>query len=50
MDVISRTGDTSCDLDVNEGGSAGGKADVEIEAQSVSGDVRIRRAAAMNSA
>jgi DUF4097 and DUF4098 domain-containing protein YvlB len=51
MDVVSRTGDTSCDLDVNGGGdSAGGKADVEIEAHSVSGDVRIRRAAANASA
>jgi DUF4097 and DUF4098 domain-containing protein YvlB len=44
MDLSSRSGDTSCDLDVNDGaGSKGGKADVEIEASSVSGDVRVRR-------
>jgi DUF4097 and DUF4098 domain-containing protein YvlB len=43
MDLISRSGDTSCDLDV--GSSEGsGAPDVRIEAKSVSGDIRVRRA------
>jgi hypothetical protein len=48
MDLVSRTGDTSCDLDVGGGGEPegrGGGADVEIAARSVSGDIRVRRAA-----
>ena len=48
MDLVSRSGDTSCDLDVRAGGEPAGRgsgADVEIAARSVSGDIRIRRAA-----
>jgi DUF4097 and DUF4098 domain-containing protein YvlB len=44
MDLQSRSGDTSCELDVNDGGGSSGEADVSIHARSVSGDVRIRRA------
>ena len=48
IDLVSRSGDTSCDLDVRAGGEPAGRgsgADVEIAARSVSGDIRIRRAA-----
>jgi DUF4097 and DUF4098 domain-containing protein YvlB len=48
MDLVSRSGDTSCDLDVRGGGEPAERetgADVEIVARSVSGDIRIRRAA-----
>jgi DUF4097 and DUF4098 domain-containing protein YvlB len=43
MDLVSRSGDTSCDLDM--GGERTGGPDVRIEAKSVSGDIRVRRAA-----
>jgi DUF4097 and DUF4098 domain-containing protein YvlB len=43
MDLISRSGDTSCDLDVG-GNEASGAPDVRIEAKSVSGDIRVRHA------
>lgn len=45
MDLVSRSGDTSCDLDVGDGEGSGAP-DVRIEARSVSGDIRVRRAAA----
>lgn len=46
MDLVSRSGDTSCDLDVGERNEhSGGGADVEIHARSVSGDIRVGRAA-----
>jgi DUF4097 and DUF4098 domain-containing protein YvlB len=45
MDLSSRSGDTSCDLAVGDG-EGSGEASVSIEARSVSGDVRIRRASA----
>jgi DUF4097 and DUF4098 domain-containing protein YvlB len=43
MDLTSRSGDTSCDLDVGTGDGSGAP-DVRIEAKSVSGDIRVRRA------
>jgi DUF4097 and DUF4098 domain-containing protein YvlB len=45
MDLLSRSGDTSCDLDVGSGEGSGAP-DVRIEAKSVSGDIRVRRASA----
>ncbi len=45
MDLVSRSGDTSCDLDVGNGEGSGAP-DVRIEAKSVSGDVRVRRSSA----
>jgi DUF4097 and DUF4098 domain-containing protein YvlB len=45
MDLVSRSGDTSCDLDVGSEEGAGAP-DVRIEAKSVSGDIRVLRAAA----
>ena len=44
MDLISRSGDTSCELDIGNGERSGAP-DVQIEAKSVSGDIRVRRAA-----
>jgi DUF4097 and DUF4098 domain-containing protein YvlB len=43
MDLVSGSGDTSCDLDVGSGEGSGAP-DVRIEAKSVSGDIRVRRA------
>jgi DUF4097 and DUF4098 domain-containing protein YvlB len=45
MDLLSRSGDTSCDLDVGSGEGSGAP-DVRIEAKSVSGDIRVRRSSA----
>jgi DUF4097 and DUF4098 domain-containing protein YvlB len=45
MDLVSRSGDTSCDLDVGNGEGSGAP-DVRIEARSVSGDVRVLRSSA----
>jgi DUF4097 and DUF4098 domain-containing protein YvlB len=45
MDLVSRSGDTSCDLDMG-GSEVSGAPDVRIEAKSVSGDIRVLRAAA----
>ena len=45
MDLVSRSGDTSCDLDVGNGEGSGAP-DVRIEAKSVSGDIRVRRSTA----
>jgi DUF4097 and DUF4098 domain-containing protein YvlB len=45
MDLVSRSGDTVCALDVGERNErSGGEADVEIHARSVSGDIRVGRA------
>jgi DUF4097 and DUF4098 domain-containing protein YvlB len=43
MDLVSRSGDTSCELDVGGAGEGRGEADVRIEASSVSGDIRVLR-------
>ena len=43
MDLQSMSGETSSDLDIS-GSRAGGNADVEIRARSVSGDIRVLRA------
>ncbi|HEY1330867.1 MAG TPA: DUF4097 family beta strand repeat-containing protein [Actinomycetota bacterium] len=47
MDLVSASGDTSCELDgFGEGQHRARAADVEIHARSVSGDIRVHRAIA----
>ncbi|HXY72024.1 MAG TPA: DUF4097 family beta strand repeat-containing protein [Actinomycetota bacterium] len=46
MDLMSSSGDTFCELDGSDDGSFAGAAEVDIRVKTVSGDVRIVRAAA----
>ena len=46
MDLMSSSGDTFCELDGSDDGSSAGGAEVDIRVKTVSGDVRIVRAAA----
>jgi DUF4097 and DUF4098 domain-containing protein YvlB len=46
MDLVSASGDTFCELDTSETGGSTGTTDVDIRVKTVSGDVRIVRAAA----
>lgn len=46
LDISSTSGDTVSELDMSDAASAGGGSDLELQVNSVSGDIRIVRAAA----